>query len=68
MNRRAVAALALLMTLMVAASASAAGGSLQIVKVDTGAFPTVKVTVESHSPGQQAALELTENGKKASAM
>ncbi len=68
MIRRAVAALALLMTLMVAASASAAGGSLQIVKVDTGAFPTVKVTVESHSPGQQAALELTENGKKASAM
>jgi tight adherence protein B len=68
MNRRAVVALALLMTLMVAASASAAGGSLQIVKVDTGAFPTVKVTVESHSPGQQAALELTENGKKASAM
>jgi tight adherence protein B len=68
MNRRAVAALALLMTLMVAASASAAGGSLQIVKVDAGAFPTVKVTVESHSPGQQAALELTENGKKASAM
>jgi tight adherence protein B len=68
MIRRAVAALALLMTLMVAASASAAGGSLQIVKVDTGAFPTVKVTVESHGPGQQAALELTENGKKASAM
>jgi tight adherence protein B len=68
MIRRAVAALALLMTLMVAASASAAGGSLQIVKVDTGAFPTVKVTVESHSPGQQAALELTENGKQASAM
>jgi tight adherence protein B len=68
MIRRAVAALALLMTLMLAASASAAGGSLQIVKVDTGAFPTVKVTVESHSPGQQAALELTENGNKASAV
>jgi tight adherence protein B len=66
--RRTVAAFALLAALTVAATASAAGNSLQIKGVDTSGYPTVKVTVKSSTPSDKAAISLTENGKPASAM
>ena len=50
------------MALVVAAPAAAAGGSLQIAKVDTSDFPVVNVTVRTDAAGKTPDIQLLENG------
>ncbi len=47
---------------LVAAVPASASGTLQVQKVDTSAFPTVRVTVQSPTPGKAPALQVYENG------
>jgi tight adherence protein B len=47
---------------LVAAVPASASGSLQVQKVDTSAFPTVRVTVQSPTPGKAPDLQVFENG------
>jgi tight adherence protein B len=47
---------------LVAAVPASASGTLQVQKVDTSAFPTVRVTVQSPTPGKAPALQVFENG------
>ena len=47
---------------LVAAVPASASGTLQVQKVDTSAFPTVRVTVQSPTPGKAPDLQVSENG------
>ena len=47
---------------LVAAVPASASGTLQVQKVDTSAFPTVRVTVQSPTPGKAPDLQVFENG------
>ncbi|HEY6574882.1 MAG TPA: VWA domain-containing protein, partial [Mycobacterium sp.] len=47
---------------LVAAVPASASGTLQVQKVDTSAFPTVRVTVQSPTPGKAPALQVFEYG------
>jgi tight adherence protein B len=58
---RRVAILGALVALVVAAPAAAAPG-FSVKKIDTSSFPTVRVTVQTASPGQAPNLTITENG------
>jgi tight adherence protein B len=53
------------MLLAAAAPAAAAGGSLQIAKVDTTDFPMVHVTVRTNTVGTTPDIQLLENGAPA---
>ena len=47
---------------LVAAVPASASGTLQVQKVDTSSFPTVRVTVQSPTPGKAPDLQVSENG------
>jgi Mg-chelatase subunit ChlD len=47
---------------LVAAVPASASGTLQLQKVDTSAFPTGRVTVQSPTPGKAPDLQVFENG------
>jgi tight adherence protein B len=47
---------------LIAAVPASASGSLQVQKVDTSAFPTVRLTVQSPTPGKAPDLQVFENG------
>jgi tight adherence protein B len=58
---RRVAIVGALVALVAAAPAAAASG-FSVKKVDTSSFPTVRVTVQTATPGQAPDLSITENG------
>jgi tight adherence protein B len=58
---RRIAILGALVALVVAAPAAAAAG-FSVKKVDTSSFPTVRVTVQTATPGHVPDLTITENG------
>ena len=60
--RRRIAIVTALLALASAAPAAASGGSLQLRTVDTSAFPTVKLTVQTQTPGKAPDLHVLENG------
>ena len=60
--RRRIAIVTALLALVSAAPAAASGGSLDLRKVDTSAFPTVKLTVQTQTPGKAPDLRVLENG------
>ena len=61
--RRRIAIITALAALVSAVPAAAAGGSLQVRKVDTSGFPTVRVTVQTASSGAAPDLQIRENGQ-----
>jgi tight adherence protein B len=61
--RRRIAIVTALAALVSAVPAAAAGGSLQVRKVDTSAFPTVRVTVQTPTSGTAPDLQVRENGQ-----
>jgi VWFA-related protein len=60
--RRRIAILTALAALVSAVPAAASGGSLQVRKVDTSGFPTVRVTIQTASSGTAPDLQISENG------
>jgi tight adherence protein B len=61
--RRRIAIITALAALASAVPAAASGGQLQVKKVDTSGFPTVRVTVQTTSAGKAPQLSVTENGR-----
>jgi len=61
--RRRIAIVTALAALVTAVPAAAAGGGLQVRKVDTSSFPTVRVTVETPTSGTAPDLQIRENGQ-----
>jgi tight adherence protein B len=60
--RRRIAIVTALLALASAVPAAASGGSLELRTVDTSAFPTVKLTVQTQTPGKAPDLHVLENG------
>jgi tight adherence protein B len=58
--RRRIAIVTALAALISVVPAAASGG-MQVRKIDTSGFPTVRVTVQTNTPGQAPALSVVEN-------
>jgi tight adherence protein B len=61
--RRRIAIVTALAALVSAVPAAASGGTLQVRKVDTSSFPTIRMTVQTSSSGTAPDLQIRENGR-----